>query len=120
MFKRLLLFACISILAQKAIRYCSFMGYFRSSSSMTNHERESSKVECVQKFKKLFDLNSTIDADMVPNGLSIFISSNNYSLIESLHHSTLKQPRNAFYMLDMNHINDGAAPFKLSIINKVS
>ena len=122
MFKRLLLFACIAILAQKVIRYCTFMGYFRSSSSssMTNHESESSKVECVQKFKKLFYLNSTIDADMVPNGLSIFISSNNYSLIESLHHSTLNQSRNAIYMLDMNHINDGAAPIKLSIINKVS
>jgi len=118
MFKKLLLFAFVAVLAQKLLRYYIFMGYLKSSSSAFLND-ESYSIECVQKFKQILHLNSTIDADMLPNGLSLFISSNNYSLIESLHRSTLNQSRNAIYMLDMNHINDGATPFTLSIINKV-
>jgi hypothetical protein len=123
MLRNILLVACIAILSHKVYRYCTFMGYIRSWTALPQLQAsmDTNLIECTRhKYKNLFDLNSTLDADMLPNGLSVILSSNNYSLIDGLHHNvTLNQARNSIYMLDMNHFKDGARPFALSIMNKV-
>ena len=117
MLRNILLVACIAILSHKVYRYCSFMGYIRRWSTALPQSMDTHLVECTRhKYKNLFDLNSTLDADMLPNGLSVILRSNNYSLIDGVHHNAT---RSSIYMLDMNHFKDGAKPFALSIMNKV-
>ena len=120
MLKSLLFFAFISLVLHKAYRYYTFMGYWRQNGEILNYENG----ECSQKFKNIstdhelkWPITSTLDADMLPSGLSIFLSSNKYPLIDNLHKSTLNLSKNTIFMFDMNHIKD-SEPFALNILNK--
>lgn len=125
MLKEVLLVIIISMIAQKTYRYYNFMGYARVN-DVINYEHG----ECSQKFKNITPgefkkpIFNTLDADMLPNGLAIFLSSNQHPLLENLHKSlndsseTTNEPiRSTVFMLDMNHVRD-SEPFAIKIINK--
>ena len=123
MLKTLLVVALLAVICQKAYRYYTFMGYWRTQhNAILNNEHD---MTCTQKFKNILvdhefkhQINSTVDADMLPNGLTLFLSASSHSLVDGLNNSTFNRSKNVIFLLDMNHINDEAEPIALKIFSR--
>lgn len=96
------------------------MGYYEH---LGKYYQEHEPQNCVYKFKNItksqykFPIKTTLDSDLLPNGLSIFISSNEHPFFEKLVSTpgSYDYVQNNIFMMDMNSMLE---PIRLKILNQ--